>query len=80
MPTVRKSVIVPHRAAAMFDLVDDVERYPEFLPWCAGTELLERTENPDVRFMHCLPSYHDLTGAGMDRVAKHVTAAMERRQ
>jgi ribosome-associated toxin RatA of RatAB toxin-antitoxin module len=43
MPTVRKSVIVAHRAAAMFDLVDGVERYPEFLPWCAGTEVLERT-------------------------------------
>lgn len=27
-----------------------------------------------------LPSYHDLTEAGMDRVARHVTAAMERRQ
>ncbi len=25
------------------------------------TELLERTGNPDVKFMHCLPSYHDLT-------------------
>ena len=24
------------------------------------TQLLERTENPDVKFMHCLPSYHDL--------------------
>jgi perosamine synthetase len=27
-----------------------------------------------------LPSYHDLTEAGMDRVARHVTAAMEQRQ
>ena len=24
----------------MFDLVDDVERYPEFLPWCGGTEVI----------------------------------------
>lgn len=43
MPTVRKSVIVPHSRAAMFALVDDVERYPEFLPWCRSTELIERT-------------------------------------
>jgi ribosome-associated toxin RatA of RatAB toxin-antitoxin module len=28
----------------MYDLVDRVEDYPEFLPWCAGAELLERTE------------------------------------
>lgn len=43
MPTVRKTVIVPHPASAMFELVDDVERYPEFLPWCGGAAVLERT-------------------------------------
>ena len=43
MPTVRKSVIVPHTCDTMFALVDGVERYPEFLPWCPRTELFERT-------------------------------------
>jgi ribosome-associated toxin RatA of RatAB toxin-antitoxin module len=43
MPTVRKSVILAQPCATMFALVDDVERYPEFLPWCAGTEVFERT-------------------------------------
>jgi len=27
----------------MFDLVEDIERYPQFLPWCSGTKVLERT-------------------------------------
>jgi ribosome-associated toxin RatA of RatAB toxin-antitoxin module len=27
----------------MFDLVEDIERYPRFLPWCSGTKVLERT-------------------------------------
>jgi ribosome-associated toxin RatA of RatAB toxin-antitoxin module len=45
MPTVRKSVIVPQAAESMFALVEDVERYPEFLPWCAGTHVYERTEH-----------------------------------
>ncbi len=44
MPTVLKSVIVPHTARAMFDLVDDVERYPQFLPWCSGTAVEARNE------------------------------------
>jgi ribosome-associated toxin RatA of RatAB toxin-antitoxin module len=44
MSTVRKSVIVPSSCAAMFALVDDVEGYPEFLPWCAATEVFERSE------------------------------------
>lgn len=46
MPTVRRSALVGSSAEAMFALVEDVERYPEFLPWCAATEVLERT--PEV--------------------------------
>ncbi len=29
----------------MFVLVDDVEAYPEFLPWCNDTEVHKRTDN-----------------------------------
>jgi ribosome-associated toxin RatA of RatAB toxin-antitoxin module len=43
MPTVSKSVLVNHSAQRMFDLVDRVEDYPEFLPWCGGTTVLTRT-------------------------------------
>jgi ribosome-associated toxin RatA of RatAB toxin-antitoxin module len=44
MPTVLKSVLVAHSARTMFDLVDDVERYPQFLPWCPGAQVSERTD------------------------------------
>ena len=44
MPTVLKSVLVAKPARTMFDLVDDVERYPEFLPWCSGVQVFERNE------------------------------------
>ena len=43
MAEVLKSVLVPYSAQKMFDLVDGVERYPEFLPWCGGTTLKQRT-------------------------------------
>ncbi|GGY79948.1 type II toxin-antitoxin system RatA family toxin [Marinobacter zhanjiangensis] len=39
-----KSALVMHSAERMFALVDDVASYPEFLPWCAGTEVHERTD------------------------------------
>jgi ribosome-associated toxin RatA of RatAB toxin-antitoxin module len=39
MALVEKSVLVPYSAAAMFALVDDIERYPEFLPWCASSQV-----------------------------------------
>ena len=41
MASVRKSVLVPFGAPEMFALVDAVERYPEFLPWCPGARVLE---------------------------------------
>ncbi len=42
MAEVNKSVLVAYPAQRMFALVDAVERYPEFLPWCGGTELIFR--------------------------------------
>ena len=45
MPTIKKSALVPFPATAMFDLVASVEEYPEFLPWCGGTEIHQRTED-----------------------------------
>ena len=42
MAEVNKSVLVAHSAPRMFVLVDAVEKYPEFLPWCGGTELIFR--------------------------------------
>lgn len=44
MPVIRKSALVPYSAQAMFDLVERVEDYPGFLPWCGGTQLLSRTD------------------------------------
>lgn len=45
MHKVERSVLVPHTAAQMFDLVADVEKYPEFMPWCGGAEVQSRDEH-----------------------------------
>lgn len=44
MSQVVKSVLVPYTPAEMYELVDGVEEYAQFLPWCAGTELHFRDE------------------------------------
>ena len=41
---VEKSVLVSHSAQQMFALVDAVEAYPEFLPWCDGAAVIHRDE------------------------------------
>lgn len=42
MTTVRRIAFVPFAAAQMYALVNDVAAYPEFLPWCAGSEILSQ--------------------------------------
>ena len=39
---------LPYTAEQLFDLVADVERYPEFLPWCVGARIRERKSNEIV--------------------------------
>jgi ribosome-associated toxin RatA of RatAB toxin-antitoxin module len=46
--TISKSALVPYTAEQMFDLVDRVSDYPEFLPWCGGAEELSR-DNDEVK-------------------------------
>ena len=52
MARVEKSVLVGHTPERMFGLVDRVEDYPAFLPWCGGTELKHRDDNRTVATVH----------------------------
>lgn len=52
MARVEKSVLVAHTPERMFDLVDRVEDYPIFLPWCGGAELKWRDETTTVATLH----------------------------
>ncbi|TAM89148.1 MAG: type II toxin-antitoxin system RatA family toxin [Candidimonas sp.] len=45
MHTIHRSVLVPYSCAQMFDLVADVEKYPEFMPWCGGAQVLARGDD-----------------------------------
>lgn len=45
MRQVNRSALVPYRAGEMFRLVDDVDSYSEFLPWCNYSEVLSRNES-----------------------------------
>ncbi|MGH8130973.1 MAG: type II toxin-antitoxin system RatA family toxin [Steroidobacteraceae bacterium] len=40
MREVRRSALLPFTAAQMYAVVTDVERYPEFLPWCTSATIL----------------------------------------
>ncbi len=42
MPTHAEKRHLPYSAEQLFDLVADVARYPEFLPWCLGSRITKR--------------------------------------
>ncbi len=44
MREVRRTAIVPYTPAQMYVLVNDVRRYPEFVPWCPATRVHDETE------------------------------------
>jgi ribosome-associated toxin RatA of RatAB toxin-antitoxin module len=44
MPQIHRSALVPFSAEKMFQLVNDVESYPDFLPGCSGSKILSQSE------------------------------------
>lgn len=45
MRDVRRSALLPYTPGQVYGLVADVERYPEFLPWCTAARILEQEGN-----------------------------------
>jgi len=58
MAIVEKSVLVGHSAAQMYALVENVEAYPQFLPWCSGAEVRPLAAHRAVATLHV--NYHGL--------------------
>ncbi len=44
MAVVHKTVLVAYSAQQMYELVERVENYPDFLPWCGAVKVLQRSE------------------------------------
>lgn len=45
MPTHADKVQLPYKPEQLFDLVADIEKYPEFLPWCQSVTIMEKHHN-----------------------------------
>jgi ribosome-associated toxin RatA of RatAB toxin-antitoxin module len=58
MAQVQKTVLIHHSASRMYALVDDVKKYPEFLPWCGGVDLIKQDDASTVATLHI--DYHGL--------------------
>lgn len=45
MPQISRSALVPYSAEKMYNLVNDVYSYPQFLPGCVGSRVLNYANN-----------------------------------
>lgn len=45
MPTINKKAVVPYTTQQMYDLVNDIEKYREFVPWCERSKVLSQTDD-----------------------------------
>ncbi|NCN44120.1 MAG: ubiquinone-binding protein [Piscirickettsiaceae bacterium CG_4_9_14_3_um_filter_43_564] len=48
MKKITRSALLPYSDECMFDLVNNVATYPEFLPWCGGSEVISETNDKMV--------------------------------
>ncbi|MDE0038264.1 MAG: type II toxin-antitoxin system RatA family toxin [Gammaproteobacteria bacterium] len=48
MPSIERSALIAFPAADVYALVNDIEQYPMFLPWCSQTEVVSRSETEVV--------------------------------
>ena len=48
MKKISRTALLPYSAQQVFDLVNDVGAYPEFLPWCGGSEVVSETDSEMV--------------------------------
>lgn len=45
MTDIQQSALLPYSAQAMFDLINDIESYPQFMEGCLNAEVLQRSED-----------------------------------
>lgn len=52
MVIVERQALVAYSAPSMYAMVEDIESYPGFLPWCSGAEVAFRDELRTVATIH----------------------------
>jgi len=83
---IARSAISAHSAAELYALVEDVESYPRFLPWCLSTTVHERTAGTTratltvgIRGVKRQAAAKALNGPLFDRIANTMVDAFARR-
>lgn len=78
MVIVHKKILINYSAEQMFKLVESVEAYPEFLPWCSGVHVKHRQKNNLLAKLKI--NYHGFTQSftteNFNVPSKHITMSL----
>ncbi len=77
MPSINRSALVEYSASQMFDLVNDIEKYPEFMQGCTSARVLSKSKQELVGEL-CLTKHSPLPRGPCERVASGVFGAAAR--
>ncbi len=77
MPTISRSALVEHSAKSMFELVCDIEAYPEFLPWCNGARVDEQSDTHQLAAVSTAAFMKQSTFCTRNRLESDRLIAME---
>lgn len=59
MTTIKRDITVSYTPGEMFELVNGIEDYPHFVPWCKSAEVLKRDEDQiEARLEFARGSFH----------------------
>ncbi len=77
MAVVHKSVFLGYSAEQMFALVDRVEDYPQFLPWCGGVDVRSRDQGKLVATLQI--NFHGIRQSFTTENSNHAPESMTMR-
>jgi len=75
-----RSAIVPFSTSQMFDLVNDIEQYPQFLPWCPKAQILSRTLDEIEATVHFSQGGFQKSFTTVNRLLPHERVEMRLRE
>ena len=51
MKSSQQEIIINHEAKALYEIVIDIEKYPEFIPWCSNIKITNKYDNKIIADM-----------------------------
>lgn len=70
MTRVSRNALVPYTPAQMYAIVDDIEAYPKFLPWCKNSQVLYRDDDQVKATLYLSKRGLDLSFTTWNRLQK----------